>query len=395
MNDFSNRICICMKENLIKPVGGPRGYIYNLKTFFDTHHINNASYFKGDDPKKIKAVSAYSKGNGKVKNKLLKPARNFVCYGMPLLISRPNPQIESDNYRLLHFHSTLEMYRNRKSLKHYKGIVVLTSHTPMVAHKEIAELLSSDEKKLLDVLYKRLHLIDEYAFNRADYIIFPCKEAEDPYYHTWDKYADIKQRSQYKYRYLPTGICSCQAKVELESIRRQYGIPLDAIVFAFVGRHNKVKGYDRLIEIGENLLRKYPHVYFLVAGKPEPILPVRHPRWIEVGWTNDPYSIINAADIFVLPNRETYFDLVLLEALSLGKPILASSTGGNRFFKNCEGIILFESNEDCKNKMEFLAGSNPRMLEEMGMANKILFDKKFSIDVFGEKYVELINALMC
>ena len=76
-------------------------------------------------------------------------------------------------------------------------------------------------------------------------------------------------------------------------------------------------------------------------------------------------------------------------------PIFSAIAGYVEKGEEFQLVAVVIDNEDCKNKMEFLAGSNPRMLEEMGMANKILFDKKFSIDVFGEKYVELINALMC
>lgn len=56
-------------------------------------------------------------------------------------------------------------------------------------------------------------------------------------------------------------------------------------------------------------------------------------RWKEVGWTNDSQSIIAASDVFVLPNRETYFDIIMLEVLSCGKIVIASRTGGNKYFE--------------------------------------------------------------
>ena len=43
-------------------------------------------------------------------------------------------------------------------------------------------------------------------------------------------------------------------------------------------------------------------------------------------WTNDPHSLINASDMFILPNKETYFDLIMLEVLSMGKIVLATNT---------------------------------------------------------------------
>ena len=68
---------------------------------------------------------------------------------------------------------------------------------------------------------------------------------------------------------------------------------------------------------------------------------MRDERWIEVGWTDEPHSLTNASDCLVVPNRQTYFDLVILEGLSLGIPIVTSMTGGNKYFKKekCGGVF--------------------------------------------------------
>ena len=319
--------------------------------------------------------------------------RNFVCYGVPLVISKSEREIEGGNYDVIHFHTTLEMYKNRKSLKNYSGVVVLTSHTPMVTHKEILMMLTEKEKKIFGLVYNRLPIIDEYAFNRADYIIFPCKEAEEPYYHTWNLYNDIKKKNINKYRYLLTGIEECQAKISKRDVREKYRIPDDAFVFCYVGRHNSVKGYDRLKEKGKLILEKNENVYFLIAGKEEPLSGIANQRWIEVGWTNDPHSLVAASDVFVLPNRETYFDLVLLEVLSLGIPVLASKTGGNNFFVGENGIELFEDDVDFLKKMKMMIELSPEILKNMGSANRTLFEKEFTREKFGTRYVELINSL--
>jgi glycosyltransferase involved in cell wall biosynthesis len=48
------------------------------------------------------------------------------------------------------------------------------------------------------------------------------------------------------------------------------------------------------------------------------------------GFREDAMSIINAADIFVLPSLAEPFGLVLIEAMSLGKPVIATDAGGPR-----------------------------------------------------------------
>ena len=121
---------------------------------------------------------------------------------------------------------------------------------------------------------------------------------------------------------------------------------------------------------------------------------LNHNRWIEVGWTDDPYSIINASDVFLLPNKETYFDLILLEVLSLGKIVIASKTGGNKYFErfknsgilfeNCTGAIM--EIEKMKNK----AVGERQLLENY---NKELFKKYFTSSVFSDNYIKLITSL--
>ena len=49
-----------------------------------------------------------------------------------------------------------------------------------------------------------------------------------------------------------------------------------------------------------------------------------------VGFQDDPFSWIRAADILVLPSIAEPFGLVLLEAMALGKPVIAVDAGGPR-----------------------------------------------------------------
>lgn len=47
-----------------------------------------------------------------------------------------------------------------------------------------------------------------------------------------------------------------------------------------------------------------------------------------LGFRNDVLSLMNAGEIFVLPSLAEPFGLVILEAMALGKPVIATNTGG-------------------------------------------------------------------
>ena len=321
--------------NGLKPTGGPAGYLWNLSQGLDQVGISGYEFL----PSLPAGISS---------NKFLQrivPGRVKDVRRLRNMLSLPKrtsePPVDYAKYEAVHFHSTEDLYLQRDAMKGYKGKVVLTSHSPLVYHKELISRLNPKDVETHSDELKRLAIIDEYAFERADCVIFPCSEAEEPYFHTWEDYAVV--RDETKMHYVPTGIVQAHAKVDRNEVRMRYGIPKDAFVVTYVGRHNQVKGYDILKSVAPDLLVD-EKTWFLVAGKEGPIHGLNHPRWVEVGWTNDPHSVIAAADVFVLPNRETFFDLIMLEVLSLGQIVVASRTGGNKFFEqlliNHAGSIL-------------------------------------------------------
>lgn len=388
-------ILVYLADGILAPKGGPVGYNYHLKKQLERMNVKNVHYIHSD--------GGFSKQSQSFVNKIKNKRLRYVALIIKSVVKKftylygfsHRSLVDLTPYDIVHFHSPMDMYMVRDSLKKYKGTVVLTSHTPTVSHKEIIDILTEWERRHMMWYYKKLADIDYYAFMRADYIFFPCEEAEEPYYNNWDKYKEVKDAKRDRYRYLLTGTCQCTAKRSTQDIRSQYNIPMDAFVVSYVGRHNSIKGYDILKEIGEDILRKHDNVYFLIAGKEEPLQGLDNKRWIEVGWTDDPHSLIAASDVFVLPNRETYFDLVMLEVLSLGTIIVANNTGGNKYFSNTNtnGIILFNGITEAVRQVELVMQIDKDSKNRMMENNKKLFNEQFSLDVFANNYCRLINSL--
>lgn len=383
-----------MQSSELAPVGGPRGYIFNLKQELDKRDNTNI-YFIESGRETINKYKNKIEGikKGKLRSVLI-IMKSIIKYWGIIYGRKHKALVDLNEYDFVHFHNPLDMYNVRDSLASYRGKVILSSHSPTLASKEIYAARSEFEKRYCGFIYNKLIRMDEYAFKNADYFIFPCPEAEEPYYNNWDKYAELTSKNASKYRYVMTGINPCSAKVKRDEIRQKIGIPKNAFVISYVGRHNEIKGYDILKDICSELLEN-ENVYVLVAGKEEPLKGLNHPHWIEVGWTNDPHSLIVASDVFVLPNRETYFDLVLLEVLSLGQIIVASNTGGNKHFaKNgCEGIMLYKDMQNAVQLLKTLMVLSDTKLNEMRMACKVLFNTNFTCEIFANNYIELYESL--
>lgn len=370
----------------LAPKGGPSGYLFGLKHGLEQNDVRDFEFL----PPVGKSIES-NRTLQRVIPQRIKDLRRL--HRLEMLPSRTvSAPVPYGNYSVIHFHSTEDLYLHRKGLSSYKGKVVLSSHSPCAYHKELIARLNEKDVCKRKPQLERLGVIDEYSFMRADWIIFPCPEAEEPYFHTWERYGEIRDAS--KIVYCPTGTRKCSARESRQEVRRRFGIPNHAFVISYVGRHNEIKGYSDLVGAAPHILEN-DNVWFLIAGKEEPLKGLDHPRWIEVGWTDDPHSIVSAADIFILPNKETYFDLVLLEVLSLGQIVIAKNTGGNRYFSQfeLEGIRLYDSDLDLIKHVDWLCKQSPSDQAKWRRENQALFEAHFTCRAFAERYARLMSHI--
>ncbi len=105
----------------------------------------------------------------------------------------------------------------------------------------------------------------------------------------------------------------------------------------FVGNLSKRKGALGLVEAAPQLLNVMPNARFEVVG-PDGGVAGDMKAMIEqkgitgsfrfLGYRNDPLDIIASSDLLVLPSVADPLPLVVLEAMLLGKPVVATSSGG-------------------------------------------------------------------
>lgn len=369
--------------------GGPSGYLYNLNQYYKSLKKNNSF--------KITFLNFYDLDKGlilifeKILLKLFSILRMDNLYIL-ILIFRNNRKMKKiinfDKFDIIHFHSTIELKKNINNLKNYKGKVILTSHSPELSSEEVLKSLNLKVSKIILEIFKKY---DYDAFERSDYIIFPCLESMEPYQKDIKMLEILKHK---KIKFIPTGILEENFKKDQNYFYNNYNIPKNAFIVSFVGRHNKIKGYDLAKEFAEVILKEYKDVYFVIAGKKSnDIKPLNNSHWIEIGWTNEGKKIIGNSHLYILPNRETYFDLVFLEALSMNSSILCSYTGGNKFFKkyNSRNIIFFSNFEEMV--FSFKKYYEENKIDLKNNKNKTIFKENFSMERFYKKYIEILNEI--
>jgi glycosyltransferase involved in cell wall biosynthesis len=129
---------------------------------------------------------------------------------------------------------------------------------------------------------------------------------------------------------------AAHATVERQEKRKQWSIDEEAVVVGTVGRLVPVKGHTMLLEamrmvrhsnqnltlllVGDGPLRGYLEAEAKRMGLERAV--------IFAGHQEQSYDFINIMDIFVLPSLHEGIPMVLLEALALERPIIASRVGG-------------------------------------------------------------------
>lgn len=395
--EIMKKVLIYLNENSLAPTGGSIGYNYTLKK--GLQEIDN----EGIEIEYLQGKEVSADINNRVKNvkaaglkKLITISKSVVKKGLMMYGPSHKAKVDLSVYDAVHFNRTIDLYWAKDSLRDYKGKVILTLHSPTMPCKQMISMLTNFEKKYMKWFYAKLPDIDNYAINRADNIIIACEEAEEPYYHEWPGYAEFHEKNKHKYVYMTTGTAPKSPLVTKEEMRKKYGIPQDAFVISYVGRHNEIKGYDALKEIGKQLLDANDNTYVFIAGTEGPLYHLEHNRWIEVGWTKDPGSVIQASDVFVLPNKETYFDLVMLEVLSLGQIVVASYTGGNKYFAKYEnsGIFLYSNNAEAENIINTLIKMSEVERNELRKKNLELYKAEFTNEAFAKRYIDSLHKIL-
>jgi glycosyltransferase involved in cell wall biosynthesis len=127
-------------------------------------------------------------------------------------------------------------------------------------------------------------------------------------------------------------------EVDTASVRRQFAVGLDEPCVLFAGRLAWQKGPDLLVEAMPAVLEEHPRTKFLFAGEGD-MRPALEARTAAVGAAKatrfvgyrtgpDLVSLFKTADVVCVPSRNEPFGIVILEAWSATKPVVATRTGG-------------------------------------------------------------------
>lgn len=195
--------------------------------------------------------------------------------------------------------------------------------------------------------------------------------------------------------------------VNEEHKKRELKIPSNYSVVCTIGRLHPLKGHQFLLQAAQKVLKSDNNVIFLIVGDgimrnqleslAEQLQIGDYVRF--TGFRRDIGEILSITDVFAFPTLSEGLPNVLLEAMAMKKPIVATNIDGNREIieDNVTGILVPPENS------KQLADGILRLLRDRELAARLArsghckLEKDFAFDVMVQKiqntYEELISKL--
>ena len=188
-------------------------------------------------------------------------------------------------------------------------------------------------------------------------------------------------------------------------IRQQFQIPDGAPVIGTIGRLTAQKGQIYLLDAARLLKSNFPNLRVVIVGDGE----LRHDLEAQAKTLDitdnviftglrsyhEAMRLLSGMDVFVFPSLWEGFGLVLLEAMALKKPIVASNVSAipESVLHEKTGVLV--SSGDAKSLADAVRHvlQDPRLANAMGISGRQRLAQDFSVNGMVEKTVALYCAL--
>jgi len=188
--------------------------------------------------------------------------------------------------------------------------------------------------------------------------------------------------------------------------RQKLGIGNDAVVVTFVGRLIYAKGAQDLISAFPGIKDTTPDAKLLIVGDGPYRAELeklarqtdRHSSILFLGQKNQAelIEILSATDIFVNPSYSEGLPTSVMEAASIGLPIIATDVGGTKEIITTGKTGILVKAGDVGQLAEELCRlcANSELRENLGENARILAEQKFNWDKITGEYIKLYTSLV-
>jgi glycosyltransferase involved in cell wall biosynthesis len=190
---------------------------------------------------------------------------------------------------------------------------------------------------------------------------------------------------------------------DISKVRQEMNLPEDAFVVGTTGRLTAVKGHIHLLQAAAGILNHSNNIYFVLLGDGERRDDLRKYADQEViagnvrflGWRSDVASALSAFDVFVFPSLNEGMGKAIVEAMAMGKPVIASDVGGipDLVVHGANGLLVPPADSEALVHAVLDLYENPDKRKKMGEAGRQMA-AEYGIDAMLRKIEELYKACL-
>jgi len=195
-----------------------------------------------------------------------------------------------------------------------------------------------------------------------------------------------------------------QGTQSISRLRQQLGIGRDQPLIATVGRLIPGKGHRYFLAAAKQVLQARPEARFLVVGEGplrgklealSAVLGIQHAVSF-LGFRQDVAALMEASDLIVLPSLEEGQPVVLLEALALAKPVVATAVGGvSEVVRHKEtGLLVPPRDSDELARAMLYLLDHPDEGARMGQKGQEVVARDFTVEAMAEKTAAVYRQIL-
>lgn len=199
-----------------------------------------------------------------------------------------------------------------------------------------------------------------------------------------------RQKIHVVYHGIDAAAFVASAATERARVRSQYGLSETQPVVSAFGRLEAVKGHADLLQAARIMLAARPDLRFWIVGEGSLAASLQEQaRQLGIdsavrffGYQRDVASLMAASDVVLLPSRYESFGIVLIEAMSHGKPIVASSAGSipEVVRDGVHGYLVPPHNIEALSRRVLQLAANPLQAERLGQAGRQHVLQAFTVE---------------
>ncbi|MEX0643062.1 MAG: glycosyltransferase [Pirellulales bacterium] len=187
------------------------------------------------------------------------------------------------------------------------------------------------------------------------------------------------------------------------AVRRQLGIgPADPVV-TIVAALRPEKNHELFLEMAARIHRESPAAHFLVIGdgpRRESLEQLAHDMGIDasvhfLGSRDDVPSLLSATDVFALTSHNEANPVSILEAMSVGRPVVATDVGSIReaVYEGITGHLVQPGDATQLTSRVLDLLRDPLCAQAMGTAAREKVVNRWSLDSMVHGYERLIEKI--